>query len=269
MTVIDNIIELHKKGISRRDISRLLNCSSSTVSAGICKYKVANGEMSIDDIDGVGKRIIELRKKGYSLNAISKRIGRRKSLISKYCSVLPNADEIVANNIRREQQKRRNAMNLRLEKLKSKMDIIDIIKQNNSNKPAFSSTERNYLMRLSRKLFLSSVVKYKCQGCGYNKYIGNLSFHHRQQTAKSFDISNYGRRSSLKELVAEVSKCVLLCHNCHGEAHIGMLDISKLRTLSYDNIKLPESTLKWCKENCPKLLQKQIKSTKLAEEVIK
>ena len=63
----------------------------------------------------------------------------------------------------------------------------------------------------------------KCKICGYNKYIGNLAFHHLDPSKKSFRIS--GKSISLEKLKCEVDKCQLLCHNCHGELHAGLIKI--------------------------------------------
>ena len=58
----------------------------------------------------------------------------------------------------------------------------------------------------------------RCEQCGYDRYYGALQWHHLDPTQKEFGIS--GRRGSpIAELRAEVSKCQLLCANCHAEAH--------------------------------------------------
>jgi len=63
----------------------------------------------------------------------------------------------------------------------------------------------------------------KCQVCGYNKYIGNLAFHHKNPAEKDFTIT--GKSWALNKLLKEVDKCELLCHNCHGEIHAGLVTI--------------------------------------------
>lgn len=65
----------------------------------------------------------------------------------------------------------------------------------------------------------------KCKICGYNKCIGNLTFHHLDPSKKEFQISQSGRTLSIKKLRLEANKCVLLCHNCHGEVHAGLIQI--------------------------------------------
>ena len=63
----------------------------------------------------------------------------------------------------------------------------------------------------------------KCIKCGYKNYFGNLTFHHKDPLQKDFQIS--GQSVSFDKLKLEVDKCELLCHNCHGEVHAGLLTI--------------------------------------------
>lgn len=73
---------------------------------------------------------------------------------------------------------------------------------------------------LWRKTTKQKLVDYKggkCEICGYNKYIGNLTFHHIDPSKKDFQISGMTRKYEI--LLKEVDKCRLLCHNCHGELH--------------------------------------------------
>lgn len=61
----------------------------------------------------------------------------------------------------------------------------------------------------------------RCQRCGYDKYLGALDWHHLDSNAKDFNPSMMIR---LPEAVqrAEIKKCILLCSNCHREAHGGL-----------------------------------------------
>ena len=71
-----------------------------------------------------------------------------------------------------------------------------------------------------RKLDLVVLFGGKCTrpGCGYEGCIQALQFHHPDPSAKKFEIgSSYNR--NWDELVAEARECVLLCANCHYEAH--------------------------------------------------
>ncbi len=58
----------------------------------------------------------------------------------------------------------------------------------------------------------------KCSICGYNKCIDALEFHHKNPNEKEFKIGS-GNTMSWKEYKNEVSKCMLVCSNCHKEIH--------------------------------------------------
>ena len=56
-----------------------------------------------------------------------------------------------------------------------------------------------------------------CSKCGYDKCIAALEFHHPDPNVKEGKI--IGSTASLEKQRAEAAKCVLLCANCHREAH--------------------------------------------------
>ena len=58
-----------------------------------------------------------------------------------------------------------------------------------------------------------------CSKCGYNKCLAALEFHHPDPSIKESKI--IGSTASLKKQRVEAAKCVLLCANCHREAHHG------------------------------------------------
>jgi hypothetical protein len=74
----------------------------------------------------------------------------------------------------------------------------------------------------------------KCQICDYDKTIRNLAFHHLRD--KKFSLSSRGFQYSEKKILSEAAKCVLVCHNCHGEIHDGLIDESILTELNLVNI---------------------------------
>lgn len=72
-------------------------------------------------------------------------------------------------------------------------------------------------------------IQYKggrCQVCGYNRCARALTFHHLLPAQKEFNVS--GSTRAWRVVKAELDKCILLCSNCHAEAHDGMLDVLKL-----------------------------------------
>ena len=56
----------------------------------------------------------------------------------------------------------------------------------------------------------------KCDECGYAKCQGALEFHH--VNGKDFTIG-HSKLTSFSKIKDELDKCVLLCANCHREAH--------------------------------------------------
>ncbi len=65
----------------------------------------------------------------------------------------------------------------------------------------------------------------KCQICGYKKSVRALTFHHRNPSDKDFGLSDRGLTRSWEKTKRELDKCVLLCANCHGEVHDGLVKI--------------------------------------------
>ena len=60
-----------------------------------------------------------------------------------------------------------------------------------------------------------------CECCGYNKCFEALHWHHIDPSEKEFSIGKH-RGSNIEKLRQEVSKCQLLCANCHAETHVAM-----------------------------------------------
>ena len=59
-----------------------------------------------------------------------------------------------------------------------------------------------------------------CRLCGYSRSIHALTFHHIEPARKAFHISGAHSRS-LEALRAELTKCILVCANCHDEIEAG------------------------------------------------
>ena len=79
-----------------------------------------------------------------------------------------------------------------------------------------------------RVLVKKKAVEYKggkCQICGYDKCMRSLDFHHLDPTQKDFAISTF-KNKKIEKLKTELDKCILVCSNCHGEIHDGLLEIN-------------------------------------------
>lgn len=77
-----------------------------------------------------------------------------------------------------------------------------------------------------QRAFKAACVDYKggkCQGCGYDRYIGAFDFHHLDPSQKDFAISKVKLHEFNDDIRRELDKCVLVCATCHREAHAGLL----------------------------------------------
>ena len=74
------------------------------------------------------------------------------------------------------------------------------------------------ILRNNMKKQAVNLLGGKCSICGYNKCIDALEFHHKNPNEKEFKIGS-GNTMSWKEYKNEVSKCMLVCSNCHKEIH--------------------------------------------------
>jgi len=65
----------------------------------------------------------------------------------------------------------------------------------------------------------------KCDICGYNKSMRSLQFHHLDPSKKEITISKKINSVKFEKLKFELDKCILVCANCHGEIHDGLIEI--------------------------------------------
>lgn len=88
---------------------------------------------------------------------------------------------------------------------------------------------KNVVSKRRKKLRLWAIIKRggKCEICGYAKCKQALEFHHLTGK-KDFGISAKGYTRSWEKVQQEISKCVLVCANCHREIHAGQTQLSRL-----------------------------------------
>ena len=85
-----------------------------------------------------------------------------------------------------------------------------------------------------RPLRKRQAIQYKggaCRKCGYDRCDRSLCFHHLDPEDKGYTISQGAYMKSWDVLKLELDKCVLLCMNCHGEVHEGLVDSGLLAQL--------------------------------------
>ena len=65
--------------------------------------------------------------------------------------------------------------------------------------------------------YINGIKGRGCQLCGYNRCLSAIEFHH-VGNGKNFEMSSVGSRS-LQQVKDEISRCVVICANCHCEIH--------------------------------------------------
>jgi len=113
------------------------------------------------------------------------------------------------------------------------------------------SDQKQYLIeavRRRRKKIRLQAIEYmggRCEKCGYNDCMDALEFHHSDPSKKDFSISSKGYTRSWERVKKELDKCVMLCANCHREAHAKLAALSgntgMKSGLSQGNLKLERS----------------------------
>jgi hypothetical protein len=88
-------------------------------------------------------------------------------------------------------------------------------------------------LRTGKKEKLVKIFGGCCQLCGYNKTLRNLAFHHLRD--KKFPLSSRAFQFAWKKILKEAKKCVLVCHNCHGEIHDGLVEAEVIDKL-HENV---------------------------------
>ncbi len=105
-------------------------------------------------------------------------------------------------------------------------------KQNSGGVP------RTTVIRERNKKFLVNLLGGGCQLCGYSKVLKNLVFHHVVPENKNHDLSSSRLYMALSGILPEIMKCLLICHNCHGEVHEGEYEESFLSSLLSKNVEI-------------------------------
>jgi len=89
--------------------------------------------------------------------------------------------------------------------------------------------------KVNRRSFIESVKKESgCSLCGYKKSSQALHFHHVTSN-KQFDLSGGTNiKRSIDSIKIEMSKCIIVCANCHAEIHAGLIkDFPNVMTVTF------------------------------------
>lgn len=124
-------------------------------------------------------------------------------------------------------QLNKKAAKVKIKKAKHRAPKIKppkIVKTSNSEKVRKTRLNRGLSTEKIKDLVLSR-KKVGCSICGYSKCMAALEFHHVNPSEKSFAISKAHSGYSLDEILKELSKCILVCSNCHKEIHAGIIEL--------------------------------------------
>ena len=106
-------------------------------------------------------------------------------------------------------------------KCQTQQPLENYNKRPNGNLQSYCRTCLNnnrYDLLKQRKLQLIQEFGNKCSICGYDKCIAALEFHHINPNEKEFHLGK-AQTTNLAKLRKELSKCILVCSNCHKEIH--------------------------------------------------
>lgn len=84
------------------------------------------------------------------------------------------------------------------------------------NKEYFA--ERTRIRRRENRAFVAALVAQSSCPCG-ERHPGCLDFHHRDESEKEFEISDAINHWGIDRLKTEISKCDIICSNCHRKLH--------------------------------------------------
>jgi CO dehydrogenase/acetyl-CoA synthase alpha subunit len=92
------------------------------------------------------------------------------------------------------------------------------------------------LRGLVRKLHLIDLRGGGCEKCGYKENLGALDFHHKDPKEKETQLDiRILSNGSMKWIMEEFDKCLVLCSNCHRCEHHPELKIDDIRVIANTN----------------------------------
>lgn len=104
-----------------------------------------------------------------------------------------------------------------------------VYKERLRNDEDYVARQKEWAKSRRRKLVerVKEVKRQGCAVCGYDRSLRSLHFHHVDDHLKEGSINSLvtGRYSD-EVINEELGKCVVLCANCHGEVHDGIITLS-------------------------------------------
>jgi len=89
------------------------------------------------------------------------------------------------------------------------------------NLPAFNARTKK-CKEPKYKLVREYKLERGCGVCGYNRCESSLDFHHLDPSIKDSGVAVLVATGKSEDVIKEeMSKCIVLCRNCHSELHAG------------------------------------------------
>lgn len=86
------------------------------------------------------------------------------------------------------------------------------------NKDAYKTSAKHFKAQL-KEWYQELKSNVRCSRCGDSKP-WRLSFHHTDPSAKEGTVSQMVMdNKSRAKVLAEIEKCIVVCHNCHADIH--------------------------------------------------
>jgi transposase len=227
--------QLLAQGLSLAEIGRRFGLHEATVSYWVKKHglEAANRERHIGR-GGLARDTLEtLVEKGMSVAEIAATVDRSKGTVRHWLS------EYGLKTL--SQRGLLGAGSTRAAKAAGKATVTRACKRHGMTEfwlegRGYYRCKRCRMERVSRrrrkmKLMLVAEAGGRCVLCGYDRCVAALHFHHVDPTTKRFHLSMQGATRSLAVVRAEMSKCVLLCANCHAEVEAGLATLPARHTV--------------------------------------
>jgi antitoxin component HigA of HigAB toxin-antitoxin module len=88
-----------------------------------------------------------------------------------------------------------------------------------------SGSRRRHLRDRMKEFLNEYRETHSCVICAESES-GNLDFHHFDPSSKKFNVSNFREGSGTwADLINEISKCVILCKECHRKVHADIFSL--------------------------------------------
>ena len=110
---------------------------------------------------------------------------------------------------------RRDILNEEISKCEVVCKVCHRIRTHNRREPR---KRRNPALE-KRIVYIELMKSNPCSKCGNRYHPAAMDFHHNNESAKVMGIALLTRCASIERLKEELTKCVLLCANCHSELH--------------------------------------------------